>query len=118
LLGVIPADEYLPTMGWKLVIHETTEYRLVKTNPAIAMHTTPLSTNLSAADIVNHCYDIDLVTRPSQPHVNAAAAGVSMAFAAHPSIPKIPVIVREAQTTGTSTDEHGFSNEVSISLKH
>jgi hypothetical protein len=106
-------------MGWKLVIQEITKYRLIKINPAVAMHNTPLSTNLSAADIVNHCYDINLVTHPSQPHVNAAAvAGASMAFAAHPSIPKIPIVVREGQTTGTSTDEHGFANGVGISLRH
>jgi hypothetical protein len=112
LLGVIPADEYLPTMGWKLVIREPTEYHLIRINPASMMQNTPLSTNLSATDIVTYCYDIGLVKRPTQARINAAAVGVAMAFAAHPSHPKIPIVVRETQTTGTFTDEHGFFDGV------
>ena len=114
LLGVIPASEYLSIMGWKLVIDEPTEYRLVKISPASTMQNTPLSTNLSAADIVTHCYDIGLVERQAQPRIDAAAARVAMAFAANPNPPKIPIVVQEAQTTGTFTDEHGFFGQVSI----
>lgn len=112
-LGVIPADEYLLTMGWKLIIDEPNEYGLVKTDPANKMQNTPLSTNLSVADIVTHCYDIGLIKRPAQPRINAAAIGAVMSFAAHPNLPKVPTVVREAQTTGTFTDEHGFFDGVS-----
>jgi Mating-type protein MAT alpha 1 HMG-box len=110
MLRVIPADQYLSTMGWKLVFAEATGYELVKINPAVAMLDTPLSANLSAADIVKHCYDIGLAARgpPSRPRMNPAVAGVTMSFAARPHLPKIPVVVQEAQTTGTFTDEHEF----------
>ena len=114
LLGIIPADEYLLTMGWKLVIDGPTEYRLVKVDPASTMKDTPLSTNFSVADIVKHCYAIGFVKRPAQPRTNAPAAGAAMAFATQPSQPKIPIVVQETQTASTFTDEQGFFNEVSI----
>jgi hypothetical protein len=79
------------------------------------MQNTPLSTNLSAADIVTHCYNIGLVKRPAQPRVNAGGGGGgdSMAFAANPSHHQIPILVRKDQATGTFTDEHGFFGVVS-----
>lgn len=101
-------------MGWELLNNGPTEYFLVKVNPATAMLDTPLSTNLSAADIVKHCYDIGLVERSFQPRINAAAGGVAMAFAAQPSVPKIPIVVGEDRTVGAFTDEHGYFDEVSI----
>lgn len=114
LLGVIPADEYLLTMGWKLVIDGPTEYRLLKVDPTDTMKDTPLSTNLSVADIVKHCYAIGLVKRPAQPRPNISAAGDAMAFATQPWTPKIPIVVQETQTASPFTDEYGFFNKVSI----
>jgi hypothetical protein len=113
-LGVIPADEYLPIMGWKLVIDGPTEYRLVKVNPAGAKQNTPLSTNLSAADIVTHCYDIGLAKRPTRTRTNAAAvAGAAMSFAAQPNLPKSPIVVQDPQLTGAVTAEDGNFDTVS-----
>ncbi len=102
-------------MGWKLLSNGPTDYLLVKVDPASTMLDTPLSTNLSAADIVKHCYDIGLVQRSFQARINAPAGGVTMAFAAQPSVPKIPIVVREDRTVGAFTDEHGYFDEVSIS---
>jgi Mating-type protein MAT alpha 1 HMG-box len=111
LLGIIPVEKYLQTMGWKVVVHEPAEYHLVKVDPAVGMDEIPLSTNLSAADIVNHCYDIGFVARPSQPGIAvAAAAGIAMAFAANPAgpptMPKMQIVVEQPELTGTFTDEH------------
>lgn len=103
-------------MGWKFDIDcHPSQYRLVQIGPAKGMLNTPLSTNISVADIVNHCYEIGLVERPVQPRTNAAAAGDAVAFAAHPSHPKIPIVAQESQATGTFTDEHGFFAGVSNS---
>jgi hypothetical protein len=128
-LGVIPANEYLATMGWTVVRDDDdddgnglsiTEYRLVKVNPATSstilrqQRNTPLSTNLSADDIVKHCYEMGVVDSPQgqTPRringVTASASTVAMAFAVNPPHPhpaSIPIVVQEAQETGTVTDE-------------
>ncbi len=99
-------------MGWKLLSEGPTDYLLVKVDPGPSMLDTPLSTNLSAADMVKHCYDIGLVQRPS---FHPAGDGVAMAFAAQPSvIPKIPIVVRKDRTNGAFTDGHGYFDSVSI----
>lgn len=101
-------------MGWKLLSNGSTDYALVKVEPAPTILDIPLSTNLSATDIVKHCYDIGLIQRSIQPRANGPAGGVAMAFGAQPSIPKIPIVVREDRTVGAFTDEHGYFDGVSI----
>ena len=96
-------------MGWELLNSGPSEYFLVKVNAATTMLDTPLSTNLSAADMVKHCYETGLVEGSF-----SGGGGVAMAFAAQPSVPKIPIVVGEDRTVGAFTDEHGYFDEVSI----
>ncbi|ERF75013.1 hypothetical protein EPUS_08058 [Endocarpon pusillum Z07020] len=112
LLGVIPADKYLSVMGWELLNNGPSEYFLVKVNAATTMLDTPLSTNLSAADMVKHCYETGLVEGSF-----SGGGGVAMAFAAQPSVPKIPNFVGEDRSVGAFTDEHGYFDEMIAEAK-
>jgi hypothetical protein len=85
LLGVIPADQYLATMGWTLAA-DSDGVRLVKNSSAAEEQNVPLTSNLSVRDIVNHCYQIGLLVRPER----SARRGnngdaMTMSFAAFPN---------------------------------
>lgn len=112
MLGVIPAHEYLSTVGWKLTVHGHKEYSLLKISPTNRFHKTPLSTNLSAADIVAHCYEIRLVKRPPQARDNTAGTRLTIAFTAHPSQPKLSMAVQESQVNGASAEKNDSPEEV------
>ena len=89
LLGVIPADQYLATMGWALVDDSDGQVHLVKNISAAEKQNVPLTSNLSVRDIVNHCYQIGLLVRPdrSARRSNNGDA-MAMSFAAFPNAAK------------------------------
>jgi hypothetical protein len=81
LLPIIPAHLYLVKMGWELVTTSTGEAKLSRNpnfNAEILETEYPGHTNLSAKDIVNHCYQQGLANRahrrrkPSLRELNAA----------------------------------------------
>jgi hypothetical protein len=84
-LGVIPADQYLETMGWTLATDTEGQTHLVKTSSGDGQNV-PLTSNLSVHDIVNHCYDIGLLSRPQCPARRSKNDNViTMSFAAAPN---------------------------------
>jgi Mating-type protein MAT alpha 1 HMG-box len=112
MLGVIPADEYLETAGWKLNVDGQKEYSLLKISPSKKIQKTALSTNLSAADVVAYCYEIGLVKRPTLARNNTSATGLAMAFAAHLNQPKLSKVVHKTQSTGASAEKNDSTEEV------
>jgi hypothetical protein len=84
-LGVIPADQYLETMGWTLATDTEGRTHLVKTSSGDGQNM-PLRSNPSVQDIVNHCYDIGLLSRPQRPARRSKIDTVmTMSFAAAPN---------------------------------
>ena len=85
LLGIIPAEEYLDTMGWVRGVNYDGEEVLERSEAGISVPVVSMTTNYSVQDIVDHCHKIGLVTRP--PNAQARAGrnpGGAMAFAAAP----------------------------------
>jgi Mating-type protein MAT alpha 1 HMG-box len=89
LLGVIPADQYLATMGWALVDDSDGQVQLVKNISAAEKQNVPLTSNLSVRDIVNHCYQIGLLVRPDRSACRSDNDdAMAMSFAALPNAAK------------------------------
>ena len=111
LLGVIPADQYLDTMGWSLVTDTEGEVHFVKTG-APQTHSAPLTSNLSVCDVVEHCYQIGLLPRPiRRVRGNQLGESVAMSFAAAPNSPHNgPGRASSSQRA----DERVFGDSVSI----
>lgn len=96
LLGIIPAENYLHIMGWRLIVNESSEYLLTRIAHGAGLQNVPLSTDLSAASIVAHCYQVGLVPHPPQCE-GSATAGATMAFGARPVNAKIPLSSKSVQ---------------------
>ena len=114
LLGVIPAGKYLETMGWSLVTDTEGEVHLVKTG-APKKHGVPLTSNLSVRDVVEHCYQIGLLTRPIR-RTRGTQLGerMTMSFAAAPnSASHGPGRAPFSQVEGQEANERVFGDSVS-----
>jgi hypothetical protein len=113
LLGVIPADQYLATMGWALVDDGAGQVHLVKNIPTAEKQNVPLTSNLSVHDIVNHCYQIGLLVRPDR---SARRDTTAMSFAAFPNAAKTrstKIQSQSYQDNGQDGSEQGFGGSVS-----
>lgn len=96
-IGIVPAAEYLGTMRLRLVQGTDKQYSLVKTNNNVALNSLDLTTNLSADDIVDHCYKTGYVDGiVSRKHTVKQEAALVMAVSAQPNGPK-----KEATQTDT-----------------
>jgi hypothetical protein len=115
LLGVIPADQYLETMGWTLATDTKEQVHLVKTNSTAEKHNVPLTSNLSVRDIVNHCYQIGLLTRPERPaRQNNTVSTMTMSFAAAPNVANTgPAKTQSHPNDGQVASEREFGDLVS-----
>jgi len=107
LLPIIPADSYLKAMGWELTVDSNGEQELVRSGP-LTDQNFALTTNVSALDIIEHCYKIGLVARPAHSlrsgrgQILSMGSAMAMSFAAAPnSTPSFgnrkAVIASEAQ---------------------
>ncbi|EXJ82279.1 hypothetical protein A1O3_06092 [Capronia epimyces CBS 606.96] len=66
LLPVVAADQYISKMGWELTKNPTGETTLTRSesfNADKVYAEYPAQTNLSMADVVNHCYNEGLLKR-------------------------------------------------------
>jgi len=99
LIVVIPAEDYLATMGWLLAKDVSGQWNLIRTQQgAITLADNFLTTNLSVEDIVEHCYTIGYVTKPKngvRPSGAARRVRMSMAFAAQPIPMEVHASVNE-----------------------
>lgn len=111
LLGVIPADQYLDTMGWTLVTDTEGEVHFVKTG-ASKNHSLPPTSNLSVRDVVEHCYQIGLLPRPIRRTCGTQLGeGMAISFAAAPNSPHNgPGKAPTAQRKGQDVNERIFGH--------
>ena len=114
-LGVIPANEYLATMGWTLVTDTEGQVHLVNSKLATPMHNVPLTSNLSVRDIVEHCYTIGLLPRLPRPTRNSNRGhSVVMSFAAAPNSNNAgPGAMQSAGNDGQVADDRVLDDLVS-----
>jgi hypothetical protein len=86
-LPIIPADDYLDAMGWTRHVDHDGVVMLERSGPVTSTHDDALRTNVSVADIVDYCYKIGVVTRPSFAITNSGCnAGGAISFAAAPTM--------------------------------
>lgn len=87
VLPIIPADDYLDTMGWVRHFSHDGEATLERTGSVTSIPDASMRTNLSVADIIDYCYKTGVVPRPSNTTVTPSRnAGGAMSFAAAPSM--------------------------------
>ena len=118
LLGVIPAGQYLNIMGWDLVTDTTGNVNLIKMNASAQKQNVPLTTNLSVRDIVEHCYEIGLVSRSARSaRGNNRGNGMVMAFAAAPNSPSVgPNSTQSPSSDEEEANELVFAELVSTTI--
>ena len=89
IIEAIPASEYLATVGYSIRTTGGGEVILVRTQQGpVRLAENFLTTNLSADDIVQHCYTVGYVTMPHggvKPVNRTRHVRMSMAVAAQPS---------------------------------
>jgi hypothetical protein len=117
LLGVIPADQYLATMGWTLVDDSDGEVHLVKSVSVVEKQNVPLTSNLSVRDVVNHCYQIGLLVRPDRSFRRRNDGDIAtMSFLAFPNAAKTSPTKTQPQSyhdNRQDTSEQEFGDLVS-----
>lgn len=111
-IGLVTPAQYLNVMGWELAVDEIGQKHLIKkAQPGAGPDPALLITNLSVADIVQHCYNIGYVTRGGITPAQNPGAGAAMAFAAQPTpMPYANVTGTPANTVNVNqaiTQQHG-----------
>ena len=94
-IGIIPPTKYLDMLGWKFSINENNEIALIRDSSTTitTFDQDLLTTNLSVADIIQHCYDSGYIADDGDMLVVRDGSTMTMATTAQPAEPSSDQLV-------------------------